>query len=76
MVCFLHDALEGRVHFERLGDCLAAIGSEVVLPETAKKTEKERKVRGRKEGSERERKKSARAKMCQGADQAWLASGM
>ena len=30
MVCFLHDALESRVHFERLGDGLAALGSEIV----------------------------------------------
>ena len=46
MVCFLLDALESRVHFEHLGDCLAGFGSDVVVPET--KTNKGKRKQGKK----------------------------
>ena len=37
MVCFLLDALESRVHFDCLGDGFAALGTELVAVESAKK---------------------------------------
>ena len=37
--CFLLDALESRVHFEHLSECLSGFGSEVVVRETASKEE-------------------------------------
>ena len=68
--CFLLDALESRVHFERLCDCLSAFGSEFVAEETASKEEAERKEVG-KGRSNSQRAHSKRA------DQARLsASGM
>ena len=47
--CFLPDALESRVHFERLGDCLAGFGIDDVVPETASKAEAEEKWGGKEE---------------------------
>ena len=50
-------------------------GVENVHPEPAKMEEIEKESKGGKRKARRE-KKSARAQMCQGADQAWFASGM
>ena len=43
---FLLDALESRVHFERLSDCLPGFGTEFVKIKTARKEEAERKEVG------------------------------
>ena len=56
--CFLRDALESRVHFERLCDCLSAFGIEVVLVETASKEEAE----GKKVGKGRSKSQRAHSK--------------
>ena len=47
--CFLPDALESRVHFERLGDCLSAFVAKVVPFETARKGKQREKRLGREE---------------------------
>ena len=68
--CFLLDALESRVHFERLGDCLAAFGIDVVAPETASKEEAEEKEIGK------GRSKSQRAHSKRAGQARSSASGM
>ena len=64
MVCFLLDALESRVHFEHLGDGLAALGSELVAPETTKTKQKRKKESKDKKRMGKERGKSQRVRKC------------